>query len=49
MTNNYGYQHSTFSSASNDTQSGNNNSNIQNKIVTVKAKSSTHPYPGKGY
>ena len=48
MTDDYLYQHSTYSSTSKDTQLQSNNSNIQIKTVTVKAKSSSHPYIGQG-
>ena len=41
-------QDPTFSSTSKETQSTSNNSDIQTKIVTVKAKSSSHPYFGQG-
>ena len=44
MSYNYGYQYST----SEETEVLNNNSNIQTKIVTVKPKTSSHPYIGQG-
>ena len=48
MTHYYGYAHSTSSSTSTETQAESNDSNIQTKIVTVQAKSSSHPYFGQG-
>ena len=48
MTHYYGYAHSTSSSASTKTKAGSDDSNIQTKIVTVQAKSSSHPYFGQG-
>ena len=48
MTHYYGDPHSTSSSTSTETQAESNDSNIQTKIVTVQAKSSSHPYFGQG-
>ena len=47
MTDNNQYQHSD-SSLSKNTKSQSKNSNIETKIVTVKAKSSSHPYINQG-
>jgi len=48
MSDNYGYQYSTSSYPSKDTQSEGDNSTPHTKIVTVKTKSSSHPYFGQG-
>ena len=48
MSYNYGTQNSTSLSTSKDTESQINGSIIQTKIVTVKAKTSAHPYIGQG-
>ena len=47
MTDNNQYQH-LDSSLSKNTKSQSKNSNIETKIVTVKAKSSSHPYINQG-
>ena len=48
MTYNHGYQHSSSLSTSKETHLQSQNYDIQNKIVTVKTKTSSHPYHNQG-